>query len=118
MSYCGYHKMAGNNTSVEYKFDEHSDSEGYKNEDIRDNESIVPDSDPDSSDIKVLSVGCSEVSSDHTDFGDELDDNGPNTVNDATVTANVNFPNCTTNFTYITTEPFTQDSGPCLSDKL
>ena len=39
-----------------------------------DNESIVRDSDPNSSDIEVLSVGSSEVSSDHTDFGDELDD--------------------------------------------
>ena len=59
-------------------------------------------------------MGSSEVSSDHTDFGDELDDNGPNTINDATVTANANIPNWTTNFTDITTEPFTQDSGPCL----
>ena len=60
--------MAENNTSVEYNLDENSDSEGYKNEDKGDNESIVPDSDPDSSDIEVSSVGSSEVSSDHTDF--------------------------------------------------
>ena len=59
------------NTSVEYNLDENSDSEGYKNEDIGDNESIIPDSDPDSSDIEVSSVGCSEVSSDHTNIGDE-----------------------------------------------
>ena len=45
--------MAENNTSVEYNLDENSDSEGYKNKDIVDNESIVPDSDPDSSDIEV-----------------------------------------------------------------
>ena len=106
--------MAGNNTSVEYILDENSDSEGYKNEDKGDNESIVPDSDPYSSDIEVSSVESSEVSSDHTDFWDELDDNGPNTVNDATVTANANIPNWTTNFTDITIEPCTQDSGPCL----
>ena len=74
--------MAANNTSVEYNLDENSDCEGYKNEDIGDNESTVPDSDPDTSDIEVSSVGSSEVSSNHTDFGDELDDNGPNTVND------------------------------------
>ena len=67
--------MAENNTSVEYNLNENSDSEGYKNEDIGDNESIVIDSDPYSSDIEVLSVGSSEVSSDHTDFQDELDDN-------------------------------------------
>ena len=106
--------MAENNSSVEYNLDESSDSEGYKNEDIGDKESIVPNSDPNSSDIEVLSVGSSEVSSDHTDFGHELDDNGPNTVNDASVTANANIPNWSTNFTDITTEPFTHDSGPCL----
>ena len=72
MSYCGYHKMSENNTSLEYNLDENSDGEGYKNEDIGVNESIVPDSDPDSSDIEVLSVRSSEVFSDHSDFGDEL----------------------------------------------
>ena len=77
--------MAENNTSVEYNLNENYDSEGYKNEDIEDNVSIVPDSDPDSSDIEVSSVGSSEVSSDHTDLGDERGDNG---VNDVTVTAN------------------------------
>ena len=59
-------------------------------------------------------MGSSEVSSDHTDFGNELDDNGPNTVNDAAITANANIPNWTTNFTDITIDPFTWDSGPCL----
>ena len=61
-------------------------------------------------------MGSSDVSSDHTDFGNELDDNGPNTINDATVTTNANIPNWTTNFTDITTEPFTMDSGPCLPE--
>ena len=49
-------------------------------------------------------------------FGDELDDNGPNTVNDATITANASIPNWTTNFTDITIEPFSQDRGPCLPE--
>ena len=62
-------------------------------------------------------MGSSEVGSDHTDFGDELDDNGPNITNDATVTANANIPYWTTKFTDITTVPFTQDSGPCLPEK-
>ena len=97
--------MAENNTSVEYNLDESSDSEGYKNEDVEDNESVVPDSDPDSSDIEFLWVGSSEVSSNHTDFEDELDDNGPNTINVATVTTNANIPNWTTNFTGITIDP-------------
>ena len=49
-----------------------------------------------------MSVGSSEVSCDHTDLGDEFNDNGPNTVNDATATANANILNWTTNFTDIT----------------
>ena len=56
--------------------------------------------------LKFHNVGSGEVSSDRTDFGDELDDNGPNTVDDATVTASANFPNWTTIFTDITIEPF------------
>ena len=116
MSYCENLKVAENNTSMEYNIDENSDSEGYKKQDIGDNESIVPDSEPSFSDIEVLSVGSGGVSSDHTDLGVEWDDNGPNTVNDDTVTANANIPNWTTNFTDITIEPFTQDSGPTLSE--
>ena len=108
--------MAEDNTRVEYNHGENSDCEGYKNEDIGENESIVPHSYPDSSDIEVLSAGSSEVSNDHSDFGDEWDDNGPNTLNAATVTANATIPNWTTNFTDITIDPFTQDSGPCLPE--
>ena len=110
--------MVENNTSVEYNLDQNFNGEGYKNEDIEDNQSIVPDSDPDSSDIEVPSVGSSKVSSDHTDFGDEWNDNGPNTVNDAAVIGNSNIPNWTTNFTDITIEPFTQDSGPSLPENI
>ena len=98
--------MAENSTSVEYNLDENSDSKGYKNEDIGDTESIVPDSDPDFLDIEISTVGSSEISSDHTDFWDEWDDNGHNAVNDATVIASANIPNWTTNLTDITIEPF------------
>ena len=108
--------MAENNTSAEYNLNESSDSKGYKNEDIRDNESIVPDSDPNSSEFKVPSVVSSEISSDHTDFGGGWDDKGPITVNDATVIASANILNWTTNFTDISVEPFTQDSGPSLPE--
>ena len=87
--------MAENNTSPEYNPDKNSDFEGNNNEDTRDNESMAPDSVPDSLDIEVSSLGSSDISSDHTDFGDEQDDNGPNTFNDATVIANVNIPNWT-----------------------
>ena len=38
-----------------------------------------------------------------------MDNNGTNTVNDATVTANANIPDLTTNFTDITNEPFTRE---------
>ena len=82
--------MVENNTGVEYNLDEKSDCEGYKNGDIGNNESTVLDFDPKSLDIEVSSVGSNWVSSDHTDFRDELDDNEPNTVNDATFTANAN----------------------------
>ena len=42
--------MAENNTSVEYNPEKYSDFESYSSEDTGDNESIVPDSDPDSTD--------------------------------------------------------------------
>ena len=62
-------------------------------------------------------MGSLEVSSDHTESGDELDDNGPNTVNYVTTaTANANIPNWKTNFTDVTIESFTQDSGTCLPE--
>ena len=105
VSYCAYFKMAENNTSAEYNCDENSSNEGYQNEDMGDSESIVPDTDPTSSDTEASSVGSIEVSSEHTDFRNECDDNWPNIVNDATVTANVNIPNWITNFTDRTLEP-------------
>ena len=108
--------MAENKINVEYNLDENIDCGCYKNEDRRDNESIAPDSDWHSSHIEVSSVGSSEVSSDHTNFEAEWDDNGPNNVNDATVTANANIPNWTNNFTEITFEHFSQDSGSSLPE--
>ena len=51
-------------------------------------------------------------------FGDELDDDGPNVVNHATVTANANIPYWTTNLTDQATEPITQECGPSLTEKL
>ena len=61
------------------------------NKDSGDNESIVPDSDPDLRDIEVPWVGSSEVSSEHTEFWEEQHVNGANTVNDTTVTSHVKF---------------------------
>ena len=86
---------------MEYNLDKNSDSEAYGSEDIGDNESIVPDSEPNSSDIEVLSVSLVKFLVIILN-GDELDDNGPSTINDATVTANKNIHNWSTNFTDIT----------------
>ena len=108
--------MAETLLMLKYNPEEDSEFEGYNNEDIGDNESIAPDSDPDSSDTEVLSVGGSEVSSDHTDFGHKQNDNGPGIVDDATVTGNANIPNWTTNFTDIIIETYTQDSGSSLPE--
>ena len=66
--------------------------------------------------MKFLHWECTEISSDHTDFRDEWDDNGPNSVYDTTVTASADILSWTTNFTDITTEPFTEDSGPSLPE--
>ena len=51
-----------------------SDFEGFTEEDLADNISTVPDSDPDSSDIEVSSVGSSDIS----DFRESEDDNAEN----------------------------------------
>ena len=118
VSYFGYLKIVENNTSVEYNFGENSDCEGYNNEDIGDNESKVPVSDPIWLNIKVSLVGSSKVCSNHADCGEEWDDNGPNTVSDASVTVHANIPNWTTNFTDIAIESFTQDSDPSLTENI
>ena len=76
--------------------------------------SQLPDSDPDLPDKEVSLMGSSELSSDYSDFGNEQEDKRPNSINDATVTANENIPNWKGNFPNITTEPFTQNSGPSL----
>ena len=47
VGYCGYLKVTENNTSAEYNPDGNSDFEGYKNEDIKDNVSLLPYSDLD-----------------------------------------------------------------------
>ena len=112
VSYCGNVKMAENNISAEYNPNENSDSEGYNNEGIRNNVSIMSDSDPDSLDIEVSLVGSRDISSNNTDFGDEWYDNGPKITNNASVTANIDIPNWTTNFTDINIKPFTQGSHP------
>ena len=77
---------------------------------------MVLDCCPKSSYIEVCLVRSSEVSSDHPDFGDEQDDNGPINVNDAMVTTNTNIHNWSINFTDITNELLMQKSGLSLPE--
>ena len=53
--------MAGKMASISEGNSDISDFEGFTEEDLVDNISVVPDSDPDSSDIEVSSVGSSSL---------------------------------------------------------
>ena len=83
-----------------------SDFEGFTEEDLAVNISVVPDSDTHSSDIEVSSVGSSDIS----DFGASEDENAEN--------LNANVPNLTwtTNFGVVTVDLFEQDNGPNLPE--
>ena len=84
-----------------------SDFGGFtEEEDLAVNISVLPDSDPDSSDIEVSSVGSSDIS----DFGESEDEN--------VEYLNANAPNLTltNNFGDVTVDPFEQDSGPNLPE--
>ena len=98
--------MAGKMASISQENRDISDFEGCTEEDLAVNFSFIPDSDSDSSDIEVSSVGSSEIS----DFGESEDENVEN--------LNANAPNLiwTTNFGDITVDPFKQDSGPNLPE--
>ena len=100
----GLYLVVGKMASISEENSEISDFEGFTEEDLPVNISIVPDSDPDSSDIEVSSVGSSDIS----DFGESEDENVEN--------LNANSPNLTwtTNFEDVTVDPFEQDSGPNL----
>ena len=54
--------MAGKMTSVSEGNSHMSDFGGFTEEDLVDNISVVPDSDPDSSDIEISSVESSDIS--------------------------------------------------------
>ena len=92
--------------SISEENSEISDFEGFTEEDLAVNISVVPDSDPDSSDIEVSSVGSSDIS----DFWESVDENVEN--------LNANTPNLTwtTNFGDVTVDSFEQDSGPNLPE--
>ena len=66
--------MAGKMASISEENSKISDFEGFTEEDLAVNISVVPDSGPDSSDIKVSSVGSSDIS----DFGESEDENVEN----------------------------------------
>ena len=58
----GLYLVAGKMASISEENSEISDFEGFTEEDLAVNISIVLDSDPDSSDIEVSSVGSSDIS--------------------------------------------------------
>ena len=60
--------MDEKDTSAECNPGENYDFEGFINDNIGDNEWVVPNFDPYSLDIEVSLVRSSEVSSDHTDL--------------------------------------------------
>ena len=96
--------MTGKMASISEENSDISDLEGFPEEDLADNISAVPDSDPDSSDIEVSSL----VSSDISDYVESEDENAEN--------LSANGPNLTwtTNFGDVKVDPFEQDSGPKL----
>ena len=53
--------MAEDQGSLDLNSDENSYFEGFNSDDIGDRESIVPDSDPGTSDIEISSVGSSDL---------------------------------------------------------
>ena len=63
--------MAEDQGSIDLNSDENSHFEGFNSDDIGDRESIVPDSEPGTSDIEVSSVRSSDLS----DLGEEEDEN-------------------------------------------
>ena len=58
----GLCSVAGKMASISEGNSDISDFEGFTEEDLVENISVVPDSDPDSSDIEVSSVGSSDIS--------------------------------------------------------
>ena len=58
----GLCSVAGKMASISEEYSDISYFEGFTEEDLADNISVVPDSDPDSSDIDVSSVGSSDIS--------------------------------------------------------
>ena len=90
--------------------DSNSKFSGFNPEDItNENDSYVPDSDPDS-DITVSSVNSSDLS----DFGGENGEDG-NNFNDNEQDGEIQ-PQWTQNFRDVQIDDFTQESGPVLPD--
>ena len=102
----GLCSVAGEMASIFEGNNDISDFEGFTGEDLVENISVVPDSDSDSSDIEVSSIGSSDIS----DLGEPEDE----TLN---IAKNVNVPQeatWTTNFGDVNVDAFEQPSGPHL----
>ena len=94
--------LSGRKNSISEENSDISDFEGFTEENLAVNISVVSDSDPDSSNIEVSSVG----SSNNADFGEREDENAE--------ILNANAPDLTwtMNFGDVTVDPFEQDGGP------
>ena len=101
--------MAEDRGSIDLNSDKNSDFEGFNSDNIGDRESIVPDSEPGTSDIEISSVRSSDL----FDVGEEEDKNAE--IDDGGGVGDVN-PIRTSNFSDITIHPFLDESGPALPD--
>ena len=101
----GLCSVAGKMASISEGNSDISDFEGFTEEDLVDKISVVPDSDPDSSDIEVSSVGSSDIS----DLGKPEDETLNIANNDVNVPQEATW---TTNFSDVNVDAFEQPSDP------
>ena len=104
----GLCSVAGKMASISEGNSDISDFVGFTEEDLVENISVVPDSEPDSSDIEVSSVGSSDIS----DLGDPEDEMLNIANSDVNVAQEATW---TTSFGDVNFDAFEQPSGPNLS---
>ena len=103
----GLYLLAGKMASISEGNSDISNFEGFTEEDLVENISVVPDSDPDSLDIEVSSVGSSDIS----DLGEPEDETLNIANNDVNVPHEATW---TTDFGDVNADAFEQPSGPNL----
>ena len=100
----GFCSVAGKMASISEGNCDISDFEGFTEEDLVENISVVPDSDPDSSDIELSPVGTSDIS----DLGEPEDETLNIVNNDVNVRQEATW---TTNFGDVSVDAFEHPSG-------